>query len=138
MRHYFSSLEKWMTYHSRVCKWQILHKIITKENIKSVRSQILCRKMWKGLHLLFFLIRILGVESIRVHSARLPLLAYCTCPGWLWRWRVWWNENWQGKPMYSEKTCPSATSSTINLTWPDSGSNPGRRGGKLATNRLIT
>jgi hypothetical protein len=46
------------------------------------------------------------------------------------------NEDWQGKPKYSEKTCPSATLSTTNPTWPDLGSNPGRRGGKLATNRL--
>jgi hypothetical protein len=28
------------------------------------------------------------------------------------------------------------TLSTTNPTWPDPGSNPGRRGGKLATNRL--
>jgi hypothetical protein len=46
-----------------------------------------------------------------------------------------WNEDWQGKPKYSEKTCPSATLSTTNPTWPDPGSNPGRRGGKPATNR---
>jgi hypothetical protein len=26
----------------------------------------------------------------------------------------WWNEDWQGKPKYSEKTCPSATLSTTN------------------------
>jgi hypothetical protein len=38
--------------------------------------------------------------------------------------------------MYWEKTCPSATLSTTNLTWPDPGANPGRRGGKPATNRL--
>jgi hypothetical protein len=31
---------------------------------------------------------------------------------------------------------PSATLSTTNPTWPDPGSNPGRRGGKPATNRL--
>jgi hypothetical protein len=31
---------------------------------------------------------------------------------------------------------PSATLSTINPTWPDPGSNPGRRGEKPATNRL--
>jgi hypothetical protein len=55
---------------------------------------------------------------------------------WWWLWRNWWNEDWQGKPKYSEKTCPSATLSTINPTWPDPGSNPGRRGGKPATNRL--
>jgi hypothetical protein len=40
------------------------------------------------------------------------------------------------KPKYSEKTYPSATLSTTNTTWPDPGSNPGRRGGKPATNRL--
>jgi hypothetical protein len=37
---------------------------------------------------------------------------------------------------YSEKTCPSATLSTTNPTWPDPGSNPGRRCGKPANNRL--
>jgi hypothetical protein len=66
-----------------------------------------------------------------------PLVTSATeCPGWLWLWRIWWNEDWQGKPKYSEKTCPSATLSTKNPTWPDPGSNPGRRGGKSVTNRL--
>jgi hypothetical protein len=63
-------------------------------------------------------------------------MACCTCPGWLWWWRIWWNKDWQGKPEYSEKTCPSAILSTTNPTWPDPGLNPGRRGGKPATNRL--
>jgi hypothetical protein len=40
-----------------------------------------------------------------------------------------------GEPKYSEKTCPSATLSTTNPTWPDLGSNPGRRGGKRAMER---
>jgi hypothetical protein len=62
-------------------------------------------------------------------------LAYCTCPGWLWGWRIWWNE-WQGKPKYSDKTCPGATFSTTNPTWPDPGLNPGCRGGKPVTNRF--
>jgi hypothetical protein len=34
------------------------------------------------------------------------------------------------------QTCPNATSSTTNPTWPDLGSNPGRRGGEPATNSL--
>jgi hypothetical protein len=34
------------------------------------------------------------------------------------------------------ETCPSATLSTTNPTLPNPGSNPGRRGGKPATNRL--
>jgi hypothetical protein len=63
------------------------------------------------------------------------LLAYCICPGWLWRWKIWWNE-WQGKPKYSEETCPGATLSTTNPTWPDPGLNPDRRGGKPSTNRF--
>jgi hypothetical protein len=50
-------------------------------------------------------------------------------------WRNWWNDDWQGKPKYSEKTCPSAALSTTNPTcYPEA--NPGRRGGKSATNRL--
>jgi hypothetical protein len=53
-----------------------------------------------------------------------------------WLWSSWWDEDWQGKPKYSEKTCPSASLSTTNPTWPDLGSNPGRRGGKPETNRL--
>jgi hypothetical protein len=55
---------------------------------------------------------------------------------WWWMWSSRWNENWQGKPKYSEKTCPSSTLFTTNPTWPDRGSNPGRRSGKPATNRL--
>jgi hypothetical protein len=31
-----------------------------------------------------------------------------------WVWSSQWNENWHGKPKYSEKTCPSATLSTTN------------------------
>jgi hypothetical protein len=48
----------------------------------------------------------------------------------------WWNEDWQGKPKYSEKTRPSATLPSTNPTWPDPGMNPGRRGGKPANNSL--
>jgi hypothetical protein len=55
---------------------------------------------------------------------------------WWWLLSIWWNEDWQGKPRYSEETCPRVTVSTTNPTWPYSGSNPGRRGGKPATNRL--
>jgi hypothetical protein len=57
-----------------------------------------------------------GWSPYWVHSARRPLQAYCTCPRWLWWWRIWWNEDWQGKPKYLDKTCPSATLSTTNPT----------------------
>jgi hypothetical protein len=55
---------------------------------------------------------------------------------WGWLWRNWWNKDWQGKPKYSEKTCPGTTLSTTNPTWLYPGLNPGRRSGKPATNRL--
>jgi hypothetical protein len=51
-------------------------------------------------------------------------------------WSSRWNENWQRKPKYSEKTFLNTTLSTTNPTWSDLGSNPGRRGGKPATNSL--
>jgi hypothetical protein len=53
-----------------------------------------------------------------------------------WKWTSRWNEYCQGKQKYLEKTYLSATLSTTNPTLPDLGSNPGRRGGKPATNRL--
>jgi hypothetical protein len=58
---------------------------------------------------------------------------------WWWWWWVWisrWNENYKGKPKYSEKTCPRATLFTTNPTWPDLGSKSDGRGGKSTTNRL--
>jgi hypothetical protein len=55
---------------------------------------------------------------------------------WWWLLRNWWNEGWQGKPKYSEETCPSATLFTTNPTWLDPGLNPGRRCGKPATTHL--
>jgi hypothetical protein len=51
-------------------------------------------------------------------------------------WSIPWNENWQGKPKYSEKPCPSATVSIINPTCLDLGSTVGCRGGKPVTNPL--
>jgi hypothetical protein len=72
------------------------------------------------------------------HQVLRPLLTYCTAPDdrWGWMWSNWWNEDWQGKPKYSEKTILSAILSTTNPTWPDPCANTGRRGGKPATNRL--
>jgi hypothetical protein len=57
---------------------------------------------------------------------------------WWWMWSSRRNENWQGKPKYSEKTYPSATLFTINPTWPDLGLNPGRRSGKPESTPWIT
>jgi hypothetical protein len=66
-------------------------------------------------YLIIFLINIVGGGTGYTRHVG-HWMAYCTCPGWLWWWRIWWNENWQGKPKYSEETCPSATLSTTNPT----------------------
>jgi hypothetical protein len=42
----------------------------------------------------------------------------------------------RGNRSTRKKTCPSSTLSTTHPTWPDLGSNPSRRCGKPATNRL--
>jgi hypothetical protein len=55
-------------------------------------------------------------------------------PYWMWSSR--WNESSQRKPWYSEETRPIATLRITNTTWPDLGSNPGRRCWKPASNRL--
>jgi hypothetical protein len=47
-------------------------------------------------------VSILGPLGTSVTSGLLYL------PRWLWGWRIWWNDDWQGKPKYSEKTCTSA------------------------------
>jgi hypothetical protein len=52
---------------------------------------------------------------------------------WWWMWSSRWNENLQGKPKYSEKTCPSTTLFTTNPSWPDLGSN---RGATVGSRRL--
>jgi hypothetical protein len=88
----------------------------------------------RGQSVLLFICIVGGGVQTGSTRHRGHLLAYCTCT-WLWGWRIWWNE-WQGKPKYSEETCPGATLSTTNPTWPDPGLNPGRRGGKPATNRF--
>jgi hypothetical protein len=53
-----------------------------------------------------------------------------------WVWSSRWNENWQGKPKYSEETCPNATLSTTNPIRTGLGSKHSRYGGKPATNSL--
>jgi hypothetical protein len=44
----------------------------------------------------------------RVHLVCRPLIGLLYHPRMLDDWNIWWNESWQGKPKYSEKTCPSA------------------------------
>jgi hypothetical protein len=88
-----------------------------------------------SIHKCFFYSYWVETESTR-HCDRYWL----TTPGpddrWWWLWSIWSTEDWQGKPQYSEKTYPSVTLFTTNPTWSDPGANPGRCGGKPATNRL--
>jgi hypothetical protein len=51
-------------------------------------------------------------------------------------WRAWWNVDWQGKPKFSEKTCPSAIFVHHKIPRAHPGLNAGRRGGKPVTNSL--
>jgi hypothetical protein len=87
--------------------------------------------------LLFSIIILSGVRLNSLGTAPTIGLFVPAPDGRWWRlWSNWWNEDWQGKPKYSEIICPSDTLSTTNSTWLNTGSNPGRRGGKPATNRL--
>jgi hypothetical protein len=72
-----------------------------------------------------------------VHSAPRPFTVLLCLPRAIVRMENY-SVEWRlaGEAEVLEKTCPSATLSTTNSTWPDPGSNPGRRGGKPATNRL--
>jgi hypothetical protein len=71
-----------------------------------------------------------------VHSARRPFTGLVYLPRVIVRmensveWRL------TGETEVLGENLPRATLSTTNPTWPDLGSNPGRRGGKPATNRL--
>jgi hypothetical protein len=66
-----------------------------------------------------------------------PLFGLLYQPGMIrWLWSSRWDGNWQGKLKYFERTCHNTILSTINSTWPDLGSNPGRRDGNPATNHF--
>jgi hypothetical protein len=83
----------------------------------------------------YFFIRIVGGGTGSTQHVG-HWMAYCTCPGWLWWWRIWWNEDWQGKLKYSEKNLSQRYFVHHKSHLTDPGSNPGRRVGKPATNRL--
>jgi hypothetical protein len=81
--------------------------------------------------LVFFLLMwIVGLLALR------PLLAYCASFGWLivekqMECRLAGETEVLGENLPQRHFCPSQ-----NPTWTDPGVNPGRRGGKPATNRL--
>jgi hypothetical protein len=89
----------------------------------------------------FFLkhaVRIFVCEVKLSHLAE--AMIYCTVSisddGWWWAWSKRRNENWHGKPKYSEKTYPSANLQISNPTWQVLGWNLGRRGGNPGNNHL--
>jgi hypothetical protein len=96
-----------------------------------------CKQDWYRTQLFsFYVVSWLGVRlsALGTAATNCPIVPAPDYRWWVWRNR--WNENWQGKPKYPEKTCHSATLSITNPTWLDLSSNPGRSGGKPATNRL--
>jgi hypothetical protein len=62
-------------------------------------------------------------------------LACCSSPRW-WVWRATVEKYWQESLRTRRKTCPSATLSTTNSTWSDSGAKPGLLVERPATNLL--
>jgi hypothetical protein len=89
------------------------------------------RELWR--HRSFFTASQTFLSPLGTTATVLPIVPAPDDRWWMWSSR--WNENWQGKPKYSEKTCHSASLSTTKPTWPDPGSIAGRRGGKPATNQ---
>jgi hypothetical protein len=81
----------------------------------------------------FFLVSWSGVRLSPLGTSA-TIWPIVPAPDDIWVWCSRWNENWQGKPKYSEETCPSATFSATNHTWLHLGSNWDGRGGKPATN----
>jgi hypothetical protein len=78
------------------------------------------------------------MEWNQVHNYKGYCMVCCTSPGgrrMMMSVEQWWIA-WQGKLHCSKKPCLSAALSTTNSTWPDPGSNPGRRCRKSATNLL--
>jgi hypothetical protein len=113
----------------------ILHPHIL-EFIAEHSSSLHKLQVFQVVYLFFFNLHSGWWSPNWAHSARRPFTGLLYLPRVIVRMeRIWWNE-WQGKSKYSEKTYPGATLSTTNPTWPDPGLNPGRRGGKPATNRF--
>jgi hypothetical protein len=105
-------------------------------NLLRIRHRCDSRNIWKLLLLLFFSFLGWGGVILSPLGTLATIWHIVPATGHRWVRRIWWNENWQGKPKYSKKTCPSATLSTTNPTWPDRRSNTGRYCRKPATNRL--
>jgi hypothetical protein len=64
-------------------------------------------------HIRFFFLFFLGVGGVRLSPLATMVTNWPIVPvpddRWWWVWSSQWNDNWQGKPKYSVKTCPNAT-----------------------------
>jgi hypothetical protein len=97
-----------------------------------------CAETLGSFFFFFLMLRIVGGWSPSwVHSAPRPFTVLLCLPRVIVRMENF-SVEWRlaGETEVLGETCPSATLSTTNPTWPDPGSNPGRRGGKPGTNRL--
>jgi hypothetical protein len=112
---------------------------IKKCNVITLGSRVMCkdstsrhkrRSKWGKTYVYIVSFIASGVGLSPLYCGRFWPIVPAPDDRWGWLWSNWWNEDWQGIPKYSEKNCPSATLSTTNPTWPDLGSNPGRRRGK--------
>jgi hypothetical protein len=103
------------------------------ENTTTEIRECLLNALWPDLNTCF----LVSWGGVRLSPLCTPATNWpiVPAPDDRWVWSVWWNENWQGNPKYSEETCPSATSSTTNPTWLGLGSSLDLRGGKPVTNR---
>jgi hypothetical protein len=108
---------------NRIWRLSVLLKFILKESVK--RLSLVNHKVSWGE------VRLSPLGTSATNSLIIP-----PSDNRLWMWSSRWNEKWWKKQKYSEKTCPNATLSTTNPTWPDLGWNPGRRDRKPVTNRL--
>jgi hypothetical protein len=124
--------QKWSV--SYLLEWKVNFPAllrITKLPIMNLNAKLTCISYSNPFH------AFVGVGWDWVHLVRRsPFGPVVSAPDdGRWVWSSQWNE-WQAKPKYSEKSCPSATLSTMNTTWPGLNSKLAHRYGKPATNRL--
>jgi hypothetical protein len=125
----------------QVCGVYSWDRVCSSSSVSQIRSRCNCKILYfyashSGSHYYFLFICGAGVEPSPLLLR--PFISLLYQP-----WMIdddcgaisGMNE-WQGKPKYSEKICPSAALSTTHPTWLDMGINPDRRRGKPATKRL--